>query len=164
MFRFLFGCVTVLMISFSLPCQVNAATVILQSGQKIKGKIIERTELRVTVDVKGIPQTFFLGEIVSIDGKKVEPFQDKNVAKPQTKIKKPNALPLPKSSHRTGPPEDKQVAQVAAAILSIRDMMGKVAKMSWNVVPTSDGGLVIIYNKGMTKYDKDLNLVKGVKW
>jgi len=161
-FRFLFGCVTVLMVSVFLPCGVNAETVILQSGQKIKGKIIERTELRITVDVKGVPQTLFLGEIASIDGKKVEPFQDKNAVKPPTKIKKPDTHPLPNSSRRTGAPEYQQAAQVAAAILSMRDMMGQVAKMSWNVVPTSDGGIIIVTTKRIIKYDKDLNIVKVV--
>jgi len=162
--RFLLGCVTVLMISFFLPCWVNADTVILQSGQKIEGKILERTELRVTVDIKGAPQTFFLGEIATIDGKKVEPFQDKNAGKPPTKIKKPDAPPRSNSSCRTGRPDYQQSVQVAAAIFSMRDMMGRVARMNWNVVPTSDGGFVIITNQRITRYDKDLNIVKWVKW
>ena len=42
-------------------------------------------------------------------------------------------------------------------------MHGMMRKMSdKNVVATSDGGVVVIMGNKMTKYDKDLNLVKEV--
>jgi tetratricopeptide (TPR) repeat protein len=44
-------------------------TIILKSGQKVEGKIIEETEKYIKIDFDGVPLTYFLDEVESIDGK-----------------------------------------------------------------------------------------------
>lgn len=87
MFRFLLGYALVLMISLGLSSFAYADSLILQSGQKIEGRIIERTELRVMIEVKGVPKTYFLGEIASIDGDNIVAPKPKDV--PVAEEKKP---------------------------------------------------------------------------
>lgn len=82
----------VFMISFCFSSLAEAQTIILQSGEKIAGQIIEQTELRITVDVQGLPQTYYLGEIASIDGKKVEMPRQKAVENALVEVKK---VPVP---------------------------------------------------------------------
>ena len=61
-----------LVISFCLIGSfVCAETIILKSGKKIEGKIIERTEEYLKVDFQGVPLTYYLGEIENVDGEKV---------------------------------------------------------------------------------------------
>ena len=67
--KIFFVYLTVLIMNFGTA---NAATLVLESGQKITGPIIEQTDSFVMINVNGMPSTFFLGEITSIDGKKVE--------------------------------------------------------------------------------------------
>ena len=171
MFKFLLGNVIVLMISLCLAATSNAEIIILQSGQRIVGRVIERTELRVTVDVKGVPQTFFLGEIASIDGVRVEPLENKNIGKPVTKVKKfnrppymfgPNARQIPNASVWTRSPGYQQAVKLDAVVLSMYEMMGKMANMNRNVVSTPDGGIIIVGPEKIIKYDKNLNVVKEV--
>lgn len=47
------------------PC--FAETVILKSGQEIKGKILERTDKYIKIEFHGVPITYYLDEVVSID-------------------------------------------------------------------------------------------------
>ena len=42
----------------------------------------------------------------------------------------------------------------------MKGMEGKGSMMNKSVVPTSDGGIVIVAGNKITKYDKDLNVVK----
>ena len=83
------------MISACLSSSANAETVVLLSGQKVEGQIIEQTPLRVMMDAQGTIETFFIGEIDSIDGNKVDLPQAKAVetAIPDVK-KKPVVVPL----------------------------------------------------------------------
>lgn len=48
-----------------------AETLLLKSGQKIEGKILEKTDEYVRINFAGVALTYFLNEIVSIDGKPV---------------------------------------------------------------------------------------------
>ena len=47
-----------------------AETVILKSGKTVEGKLIEKTNMYIKIDLQGVPVTYFLDEIESIDGKK----------------------------------------------------------------------------------------------
>ena len=46
-----------------------AETVILKSGKTTEGKIIEKTDKYIKIDIQGVPITYFNDEIKSIDGK-----------------------------------------------------------------------------------------------
>lgn len=172
MFRILFGCVTVLMISLCLSSAAHADVLILQSGQKIVGQIIEREELRITVDVKGTPHTYFLGEIASINGMKVEPLQIKNVGlPPPAKVKKPGVGPTKKKAaakqiankpSRPHSPSSTDAAKLEALAGNMREMMSTMTSMNKNVVPTPDGGIIVVSPDKIVKYDKNLNVVKEV--
>ncbi|MBF0511345.1 MAG: hypothetical protein HQL13_03355 [Candidatus Omnitrophica bacterium] len=63
------GSLMMLMACFYSATTAQGAEVLLLSGAKVVGTILEQTEFRVMLDVKGIPKTYFLGEIESIDGK-----------------------------------------------------------------------------------------------
>ncbi len=49
-----------------------AETIVLKSGKTIEGKIVEKTDKSVKVDVEGIPITYYLEDIISIDGKLID--------------------------------------------------------------------------------------------
>ncbi len=53
---------------FYLPAYVCAETIILKSGEKIEEKILERTGEYIRVEQYGMPITYFLDDIESIDG------------------------------------------------------------------------------------------------
>jgi hypothetical protein len=61
-----------LTITVSFPPFVFAETILLKSGQKIEGKIIEKTDKYINVEIAGTSQPYFLDDIESIDG---EPFK-----------------------------------------------------------------------------------------
>lgn len=60
-----------------------AETILLKSGQKIEGKITERTDKYIKVNFADVTLTYFLDDIASIDAEKVEApikqSQDKNI-------------------------------------------------------------------------------------
>jgi len=57
----------------ALYCSIlsYAETIVLKSGETIEGEIIERTDEFIKVDIYGIPITYYLDEIESIDGEKM---------------------------------------------------------------------------------------------
>jgi len=61
----------IFIICLLLPVTLHGETIILKSGQKIEGKIIERTDEKVKVDIYGIPITYYYENIESIDGQKI---------------------------------------------------------------------------------------------
>jgi lipopolysaccharide biosynthesis regulator YciM len=60
-----------LVILFILPFIASAETIVLKSGQTIEGKLIEKTDKDIKIDFQGVPITYFLDEVESIDGKAV---------------------------------------------------------------------------------------------
>jgi len=48
-----------------------AEIVVLKSGKTIEGGIVERTEKYIKMDVFGVPLTYYIDDIESIDGKKI---------------------------------------------------------------------------------------------
>ncbi len=53
---------------YALP--VFAEKIALKSGKTVEGKIREKTNEKIKVDIDGIPVTYYFDQIVSIDGKK----------------------------------------------------------------------------------------------
>jgi len=147
----LFDRIFIICIFIFLPSLSQASTLVLDSGEKIQGVIIERTPLRIMVDIKGDVETFYLGEILSIDGQKViTPIQHLTIAKEEASMahaiaqKKEAALkPAPVAA-----PVPKPVVNT-----SLKDA---------HVVPTPDGGIIVVSATKITKYDKDLKMVKEI--
>ncbi|MDD5595888.1 MAG: hypothetical protein PHY94_06575 [Candidatus Omnitrophica bacterium] len=67
--------ILLLVLTMSFPALSFAETIILKSGQKIEGKITERTDKYIAVDIAGTLQPYFIEDIESIDGQK--PFLSK---------------------------------------------------------------------------------------
>ena len=49
------------------PVPATGETLVLKSGQKVEGKILERDDKRVKIDFYGTPVTYYIDEIGSID-------------------------------------------------------------------------------------------------
>lgn len=60
--------ISLLVFSLSLPAVIFAETIVLKSGEAVEGKIIERTDKYIKIDLEGIPATYFLDDIESVDG------------------------------------------------------------------------------------------------
>ncbi|MFH1876587.1 MAG: tetratricopeptide repeat protein [Candidatus Omnitrophota bacterium] len=64
----------VILLGFILPC--FSETIKLKSGKTVETKIVEKTDSYIKVDIVGIPITYYLDEIESLDGiapsKKIE--------------------------------------------------------------------------------------------
>jgi len=57
---------------------IFAETILLKSGKTIEGKIVERTNESIKIDIEGIPITYYFNDIESIDGKSIQtPQKDK---------------------------------------------------------------------------------------
>jgi hypothetical protein len=54
-----------------LPMSRQINTVVLKSGQTLEGKIAERNQRYITMNFEGVPLTYFLEDIESIDGEKI---------------------------------------------------------------------------------------------
>jgi len=182
-FRPLTGYLVIVTISLFLPSLAGAELLTLQTGQKIQGQILERNSLRVTVDVKGAPYTFFLGEIASIDGHPLSMPKDKAVTVDLAlqdrvpapyygdeqdslirfmNIKNSNTASLNSTADQKAP-----VAPTAAVAMpspASNAPAPAVASMGANrtVIATSDGGIIIVSPDKLTKYDQDFKIVKEV--
>lgn len=66
-----------LLIDLVFSSALFAETVVLKSAKKIEGKIIERTDKYIKVDFYGIPITYWLDEVESIDGIRINSTNDK---------------------------------------------------------------------------------------
>jgi tetratricopeptide (TPR) repeat protein len=58
-------------IYFFYPFSSRAETIILKSGKMIRGRIVDRNNERIKVDIDGIPLTYYFEDIESIDGEKI---------------------------------------------------------------------------------------------
>ena len=179
--RSMFRCLMILMISFCLLSSANATTIVLQTGERIIGQLIERTELRVTLDVQGLPETFYLGEIASIDGQAVALPQERKLTADLNREEK-NPAPyygdeqdsLAKFMKKRNPntpaqnqpaPQPAPVKPVAISSLPLTQPQAAPPPgpgMNKTVISTPDGGLIIVDNDKITKFDKNLQLVRKV--
>jgi len=173
-YRILIGCLVGIS-CFGLLSIANAETIVLDNGQKVTGQIIERTELRVMVDIDGTPRTFFLGEIASIDGQAVSMPQDDKVNSDLSKVEQ-NAAggdqdKLVKEMVERGQTVAKVDAPavpsstVATAVATDQSSISSSATSTGPnkaVVTTPDGGIIVVDNSKITKYDKDFKVVKEV--
>jgi hypothetical protein len=91
--------ITIILVSlFSWFCFFSfAETVVLKSGKTIEGKIIEKTNKSIKVDIEGIPLTYYLEDIENIDGKKIAPVSVENTDSKKVVTTPASALALVKS-------------------------------------------------------------------
>ena len=175
----------VLLISCWASSIANATTLTLLSGEKVIGDVIEQTEMRIMVDVQGIPKTFFLGELASIDGKPIETPQDQD---------KPVAVDLVKEEQKPAPyyndeedslirfmkvrnssasPADQKVpvpSVIATAPLPVPApvpgnqpvISPAPAETGKAAVFTPDGGIIVVVDNKVIKFDKDLKVIQEV--
>ena len=59
--------IVILFLSIS---SVYAETIVLKSGYTVEGKLLEKTDKYIKIDFQGVPITYFLDEVESIDGVK----------------------------------------------------------------------------------------------
>lgn len=53
-------------------CTISfAETILLKSGKTVEGRIIEKTDKYIKIDVEGVPLTYFLNEVESVVGQKI---------------------------------------------------------------------------------------------
>lgn len=60
--------IAILLFVLILPIYIYAETLVLKSGQKIDGKIIEQTDKYIKIELSGVVLTYWLDEIERIDG------------------------------------------------------------------------------------------------
>ena len=73
--------VIITIILLALPIVCFAETIVLKSGEAIEGKIIERTDGYIRIDFEGVPLTYFLDDVESIEGKEPALSQPKETRK-----------------------------------------------------------------------------------
>lgn len=61
-----------LSISLFLPVLASAETILLKSGKTVDGKILERTDRYIKIDISDIPAIYSVDDIVSIDGRTID--------------------------------------------------------------------------------------------
>ncbi|MDD4954622.1 MAG: tetratricopeptide repeat protein [Candidatus Omnitrophica bacterium] len=66
-------CILLLVLAFFAP--VYAETIVFKTGKTVEGKIVERNDKAIKVDIIGIPVTYYLNDIESIDGNKIMPVE-----------------------------------------------------------------------------------------
>jgi len=49
------------------PVSVFAETIVLKSGKTVEGKLIEKTDKYIKIDFQGVPLTYYLDEVESVD-------------------------------------------------------------------------------------------------
>lgn len=90
-----------LLIALIFPSFIFAETIILKSGEKVEGKIIERTDDYIRIDFYDVPLTYYLKNIKSIDGKE-NIYSPKEMAiETNQEINHPNKASEPETSFET---------------------------------------------------------------
>ena len=75
--------VLLLVTSLCFPTFIFAETVILKSGKKIEGKIIERTDKYIKIDFNGVPLPYFFDEIEKIETERNLSYPPRQEERPQ---------------------------------------------------------------------------------
>ncbi|MDD4954536.1 MAG: tetratricopeptide repeat protein [Candidatus Omnitrophica bacterium] len=65
-----------------------AETLLLKSGKTVEGKITERNDKSIKVDIAGLPVTYYLDQIESINGEKIKTLSNNEPATADTANKK----------------------------------------------------------------------------
>lgn len=63
--------IVLILTSLCLPTLIFAETIILKTGERIEGKIIEETDKYIKIDFYGMALPYYFEDIESIDGKRV---------------------------------------------------------------------------------------------
>jgi len=61
-----------LSVGLFFPCFIFAETIVLKSGKKVEGKLIEKTDKYIKIDFYGVPLTYFLDDVKSIEEESIE--------------------------------------------------------------------------------------------
>ena len=67
-----------------ISSSIYAEIIVLKSGKKIEGKIIEKTDEAIKIDFQGVPLTYYLNDIESINGNKIDIGITSNTSIPQS--------------------------------------------------------------------------------
>lgn len=65
------GVIMIIILVLFLSSSIFAETIVLKSGKTIEGKIVEKTDKYIKVDFEGVPLTYFIEDIESINGEKI---------------------------------------------------------------------------------------------
>jgi len=88
--------VTFLVSTFLFPVPfVFGEKIVFKSGKTIEGKIIDKTDESVKVDISGVAVTYYFGDIKTIDGK------DVNSSSPDKAAPEPAFLPEKQNAEKT---------------------------------------------------------------
>jgi len=179
-FRRSLGCFFALMLSLSLSSVAGAETLVLTSGETVIGKIIEKTDMYVRLDSFGTPITYYLGEITSIDGQKIELQKPQKIITPsvdqkQTPLKYGNEedslikFMAYRSSNvaSKNKPTDQKVSITPTTPVKDHPMPPTSGAMALAmrqpvVTATPDGGVIVVTDQKIVKYDKDLKFIREV--
>lgn len=72
---------------------IFADTIVLKSGKVVEGKITEKTDKSIKMDIEGVAITYYLDSINTIDGKAIQPVQEnKGLQKETITSSKVNAV------------------------------------------------------------------------
>ncbi len=140
-------------------------TLVLQSGETIHGKILknQNQNTEILMDVGGLTETYYLGEIATINGKQPQITLPAPAQNNPSKALKVGTIkpfkPLITADHST--PKVKTSSSIPSAPFLLVSKT-EILNHDINLVPTADGGVVVLKAQALTKYDKDLNLVKTV--
>ncbi len=151
----------VLIVSLTSP--VTAETLTLISGQQVTGTIIEKNDMHLIVDVAGTPVTYFLGEVAAIDGQLAEvPLQEKIEEAPPKD--QPAVVGGQDQESLVKFMTDRHVeSQVPAQEPSMAPVKSCPKCPKPPVVTVApDGGVIVVTHQKISKYDKDLKLIKEV--
>ena len=57
-----------LLFCLSLPISTFSEIIVLKSGKSVEGRYLRKTDESITIDIEGIPITYYFDEIRTIDG------------------------------------------------------------------------------------------------
>jgi len=95
--------ITGLSVGFPLVC--FAETVLLKSGQTVEGKIVEKTDKEIKIDLDGVPLTYFFDEIESIDGQRPVAPPDGHTGKTEKEIVQKQGQTVPSVNNTSATPD-----------------------------------------------------------
>lgn len=109
-----------------LPVYVFAETIVLKSGKTIEGKLLEKTDKAIKIDISGIPITYYYEEIESIDGQ-IPIIPTNNVIKP---IEKDNGEVPVTPTNNSIKPQENTIEQKQEKTIPVEDKATEASKKS----------------------------------
>jgi len=91
----------ILLLSLLVFAPTFGEVVTFKSGKTIEGRIVEKTEKYVKIDIFGVPVTYYFDDIESIDGKKINVAAVPQVSEPAKEPVNPKKESTPPASDAT---------------------------------------------------------------